>query len=268
MTGLLPQFAHHLKSQLQPAVCSNSHQNCPLTGLSLAEVRAIKGQPAEAVAERFRFYVDKLKENMPVESSCCHSYPTCDCPADPNTPLPEAPTAIKDILFDLGCLCFENAIHNPTSLQKLLAAHLDNSDLSDPAIQQKWQKVTAALKLSPDQRTAMQPHRQRFEAKMEAITSRRRQLLGSLGKATVPTSLGALQDATVSWLELNETSTDLTANLQEEHVACMEMLKNAFGGVLTPMQKAVAMMTSYPTFPDIYSIAKAAEVEAKGLSME
>ncbi|KAG7668652.1 hypothetical protein KSW81_005411 [Nannochloris sp. 'desiccata'] len=47
----------------------------------------------------------------------------------------------------------------------------------------------------------------------------------------------------------------------EEHLACMELVAKCFGGVLTPLQKAKAIVDSYPAFPDVLAIATAAAVE-------
>lgn len=243
---------------------------CPLTGLSLAEVRALRGQPAEAVAQKYSFYVSKIKDSMPAGVICCEEFPLCSCQHSTSAsksndePLPECPQTIKDFLFENGCMCFENAVHNPTAIQKLLAANIaseDDDEHAAAAKQQRWTAVTKAMKLTPEQRKAIKPHRQRFESRLFDITAERRRILSSLAKEEIPETISGFQSATLSWLRINESSSELHANLQEEHVACMEMLRNAFGMVLLPMQKAIALIGSHPAFPDIYAIAKAAEAE-------
>ena len=44
----------------------------------------------------------------------------------------------------------------------------------------------------------------------------------------------------------------------------MEFVAKAFGGVLTPLQKAKALVLSFPQFPDVFAIATAAGDEARG----
>lgn len=107
-----------------------------------SEIRAIQGQPAAAVAQNFRFLIDQIREHMP--PLCCSGFPTCDCAASPEAaahPLPiDVPPGVNDALFETGCLCFENAVHNPTAFQKLLAAHTD--DGKQPA---DWAAVVVSL---------------------------------------------------------------------------------------------------------------------------
>ena len=45
----------------------------------------------------------------------------------------------------------------------------------------------------------------------------------------------------------------------------MEFVAKGFGGILTPLQKAKAIVACSPAFPDIYSIATAALEEERQL---
>ncbi len=73
--------------------------------------------------------------------------------------------------------------------------------------------------------------------------------------------LDAMHTATTYWITIHEKSQALKANLMEEHLACMELVAKCFGEVLTPLQKAKAIVASYPAFPDVFAIATAAAAE-------
>ena len=52
--------------------------------------------------------------------------------------------------------------------------------------------------------------------------------------------------------QVNECTTELKANLQEEHLAGMEFIGTVFKTILSPLQKARAIVQSYPFYPDVY----------------
>jgi hypothetical protein len=64
--------------------------------------------------------------------------------------------------------------------------------------------------------------------------------------------------------QVNECTSQLKSNLQEEHLAGMEFLGTAFKTVLSPLQKARAIVQSYPFYPDIYQIATALAGNSSG----
>lgn len=55
-------------------------------------------------------------------------------------------------------------------------------------------------------------------------------------------------------VQVNECTTELKANLQEEHLAGMEFIGTVFKTILTPLQKARAIVQSYPFYPDVYQV--------------
>lgn len=65
---------------------------------------------------------------------------------------------------------------------------------------------------------------------------------------------------------MHEATAELTANMAREHCVCMTFVRDAFGYVFTPRQKALAAIHSYPFFPDVYSISTAALQAAGALA--
>lgn len=57
-------------------------------------------------------------------------------------------------------------------------------------------------------------------------------------------------------LQVNECTTELKANLQEEHLAGMEFIGTVFKTILSPLQKARAIVQSYPFYPDVYQVRR------------
>ena len=55
-------------------------------------------------------------------------------------------------------------------------------------------------------------------------------------------------------LQVNECTAELKANLQEEHLAGMEFIGTVFKTILSPLQKARAIVQSYPFYPDVYQV--------------
>ena len=58
-------------------------------------------------------------------------------------------------------------------------------------------------------------------------------------------------------LQVNECTAELKANLQEEHLAGMEFIGTVFKTILSPLQKARAIVQSYPFYPDVYQVGAA-----------
>lgn len=58
--------------------------------------------------------------------------------------------------------------------------------------------------------------------------------------------------------QVNECTAELKSNLQEEHLAGMEFIGTVFKTILSPLQKARAIVQSYPFYPDIYQASSRA----------
>ena len=253
---------------------SKQHENedhvCPLTNLSLSEVMAIKSAGHEVVEARYKSLAYRLRDALSQIE---------DARASEHT-VSTARESMMSALWDCGCLCFEHAVLKPTSMQKLLAASVGEEE-EDDAVSEKWRGITKSLGLTAEQRERLQPLRDVFLSRTERIAETRGKLLKDVQKYAVSAagapdndddalnnggaiaidsgaSLRQLQGATNNWLSLHAASQDLEINLQEEHIACMEFVAKAFGGVLTPLQKAKSIVASYPAFPDMCAIATAA----------
>ncbi|KAL4515624.1 hypothetical protein Ndes2437B_g07055 [Nannochloris sp. 'desiccata'] len=199
------------------------------------------------------------------------------------------------ILNELGVLCFDKRMLKPTAIQKLLITGVADIKIVNKV--EKWAAIQADLGMSNEQRNQMQPARDAFLFRVGEITKARSALLESLKESLVkqrPLSsyqnplhfnawndieataaagggiapslpsfpkLEAMHTATAYWIFIHEKTQALEANLMEEHLACMELVAKCFGGVLTPLQKAKAIVDSYPAFPDVLAIATAAAVE-------
>jgi hypothetical protein len=245
--------------------------NCPLANATVAEMIAAKATTNEVVQFRYKAYaerlVDYLKEIEDPRASS-HTKETAE-------------ESMMAVLWEAGAMCFESAVLKPTVLQKLLVVSVVDENTSDDVIKvSKWAEITRKLNLSDAQRQKMQPLREVFLQRAARIAAERKKLLTGLQTATAAAtttettttttttgseSLHSLQDVTTSWLALHEKSQALEANLMEEHLACMELVAKCFGGVLTPLQKAKAIVASYPAFPDVFAIATAAAVEHNAL---
>ncbi|KAL4516263.1 hypothetical protein Ndes2526A_g03698 [Nannochloris sp. 'desiccata'] len=252
------------------------HRDCPLANLTVAEMIAAKATTNEEVRRRYKFYSEHLLDNLkqiedPRASS--HTRETAE-------------ESMMGILYDTGCMCFESAVLKPTIFQKLLVVSVVDDDSGNDIVKAaKWAEITRSLNLSDAQRQKMQPVREVFLQRAGRIAAERKKLLTSLNTATAAVSgtntaltntataagaaesLHSLQDITSNWLALHEKTQALEANLMEEHLACMELVAKCFGGVLTPLQKAKAIVASYPDFPDVFAIATAAAVEQRAGDM-
>lgn len=65
-----------------------------------------------------------------------------------------------------------------------------------------------------------------------------------------------LPDSFVDDAQVNECTSELKANLQEEHLAGMEFIGTVFKTILSPLQKARAIVQSYPFYPDVYQVRR------------
>ncbi len=63
---------------------------------------------------------------------------------------------------------------------------------------------------------------------------------------------------TAPLVQVNECTAELKANLQEEHLAGMEFIGTVFKTILSPLQKARAIVQSYPFYPDVYQVGAVA----------
>ena len=219
---------------------------CPLTGLSTAEVAKIKCSDAKAVVAAWQTLVPRLEDAL-----------TQLAAARDDRARDEADEALHEALKEARMYCFEHAVYKPHNIQQLLAANLGvgKDGVADP---DHWAYVTSELGLSAEQRAALAPMRELFLRRIARVMAERRAALGALAAASPQDSLRALQASTANWLAVNHATGELSANLQQEHLVCMEFVSRAFGGVLTPVQKAVAIVRGYPYFPDMYAIATAA----------
>ncbi|KAL6778281.1 hypothetical protein ACKKBG_A17595 [Auxenochlorella protothecoides x Auxenochlorella symbiontica] len=92
---------------------------------------------------------------------------------------------------------------------------------------------------------------------MRRVVEERRAILDRLQSVSVPDRMLALQSVIAETLKVNECTVELKANLQEEHLAGMEFIGTVFKTIFTPLQKARAIVQSYPFYPDVYQIATA-----------
>ena len=236
---------------------------CPLESMSQSEIAVLQKKPPAEVKRFYEGLVFKLRDALQEVTDARSA----------GRPLETAETAMKEVLWQAGCMCFETAVTHPQAMQKLLAASVEDGtaapDAADHA--RAWEEITRSLELTVDQRRRLQPIREVFVQRISRVKTRRAAALQGLQGVGAPAptdgSLRALQAATAQWVRLNETSQDLAASQQEEHVACMELVAKAFGGVLTPLQKAKAIVAAYDAykqFPDAFAIATAA---GKGLDV-
>ena len=267
-------------------------ETCPLTRLTRAEMIAVKATTHETVQARYKAYaeqlLDALKEIEDPRASA-HTRSTAE-------------ESMLNVLWQTGCMCFEHSILKPTAMQKLLVASVADESGDELGKSARWAEITRSLKLSDSQREKMQPLREVFLQRAGRIAADRKKILATLdmsssastedkyqnqesppspavvpapaaangdanvdGNANGEDSLHSLKDVTTNWLALHEKSQALEANLMEEHLACMELVAKCFGGVLTPLQKAKAIVSSYPAFPDVFAIATAASLEHNAL---
>jgi hypothetical protein len=245
---------------------NESSEKCPLTNLTFQEVAAIKASGHDYLKRRYAELAERLRDVLEqVDDRRC-SQTSKDMSLE----------AMKGILWECGCLCFEHAVANPTGMQKLLAASIqdgqdgfDNEDSSllitkssEEKSEEKarhWATVADQLELTEQQLRQLEPHKNLFQRRIHRITERKRAAVQALNSSDVNDQMTITMSETTSrWLQVQAASQELTAIIQEEYIACMEFVAKSFGDVFSPLQKARAIVSSYPDFPDAYSIATAA----------
>eukprot|EP00889_Picochlorum_renovo_P002080 jgi/Picre1/29110/NNA_004503.t1 len=120
-----------------------------------------------------------------------------------------------------GQLCMQSAILHPTNMQYLVASTLDGGRSG----------------ISADDKSF-------WTSDFEPASI-----------CAVPERLIALQSVICETLKVNEGTQLLKANLQEEHLCSVEFIGTVFKTILSPLQKARAIVQSYPFYPDVYQIA-------------
>jgi len=178
--------------------------------------------------------------------------------------LPEENTKKREELMSLICesldkagqLCMQTAVLHPTNMQHLIASTLDDGRCGVAADDKGlWKSVVASLQLNSEQENQIAALRDIFVGRMTRILENRQEILKSLRSVSVPDRLVALQSIISETLKVNESTTALKSNLQEEHLCGMEFIGTVFKTILSPLQKARTIVQSYPFYPDMYQIA-------------
>lgn len=239
---------------------SDNGETCPLTRFSRSEALKFRQVGKVMLQSRYRKMAMTLT----------HALSDLNDPEAAPYTKSAAEGAMMEALGDCGCMCFESALLNPTGLQNLLAVSVGEDCVDENNCAAKWAEITRSLVLTPEQRESMQRPKQVFAQQSKRIGRKRKEILGALrGQAHVPVQpseegdmcIKVLNAETSDWLSLHEATTELEEDLQEEHIACMEFLVQIFGIILSPLQRAKAIVASYPLFPDAFAIAVAAGEE-------
>lgn len=179
----------------------------------------------------------------------------------PSSKRAEREEVLKKICVALdkgGQLCMHSAILHPTNMQYLVASTLDGGRSGISAEDKSfWASVTESLMLQEDQEAHILALRDIFAARIKRIMESRHRILSQLRSVAVPERLIALQSVICETLKVNEGTQLLKANLQEEHLCSVEFIGTVFKTILSPLQKARAIVQSYPFYPDVYQIATA-----------
>lgn len=235
---------------------------CPLTGLTLSQIAELKKTPPEVLQQNWKGIVQRLEELMQQQGAAATS-------SDPTLAVrtEQLDDQLRATLREGQLFCFEHAVYQPGNVQKLFAASLDDGR-SQIKVEdmQHWEGVATMVQLDGEQLERLTAARSRFLQAIDEVCVERQQIFARLQAVQVPTSLRAMQEATASWLEVHEATAELTANMAREHCVCMTFVRDAFGYVFTPRQKALAAIHSYPFFPDVYSISTAALQAAGALA--
>lgn len=220
------------------------------------EIAAVKMMPSDVVISRWKETVRELGNLLVTLEGC----------PDPSSPRhQEASAALNRVLEAASTLCMHTAVLHPTNMQRLIATALDDgrSGVSSED-RSRWAAVTASLALSPEQRGQVIQLRAIFLRRMRRVVEDRRVILDKLQNVTIPDRMLALQAVIAETLKVNECTVELKANLQEEHLAGMEFIGTVFRTIFNPLQKARAIVQSYPFYPDVYQIATALVAEQQG----
>jgi hypothetical protein len=225
----------------------------------LTDVAAIKAMPADAVINHWKETVRELGnilvqiEELPDKGDARHQ---------------EGMAALCRVLDAAGQLCMHTAVLHPTNMQRLIAATLDDGRSGISAEDRgRWATVTASLQLTPDQKVQVVSLRAIFLRRMAKVMDDRRVVLAKLQAVSIPDRMVALQSVISETLKVNEATVALKANLQEEHLAGMEFIGTVFKTIFSPLQKARAIVQSYPFYPDVYQIATTLATPQPGAAM-
>lgn len=218
-----------------------------VTAVTASDVKAIKAMPAEVVINSWKDMVRELGnilvlvEGFPDKADGRHQ---------------EAMDELCRVLDTAGQLCMHTAVLHPTNMQRLISATLDDGRSGVSADDRgRWAEVTASLHLDADQKAQIVALRAIFLHRMSRVMEQRRDVMQRLQAVTIPDRMVALQSVISETLQVNEATTSLKANLQDEHLAGMEFIGTVFKTILSPLQKARIIVQSYPFYPDMLQIA-------------
>jgi len=214
------------------------------------DVQAIKTMPAKMVLDSWKKFVQELgiilvqvdeaeltnnfEQKMKVISELCRA------------------------LEQMGSFCMHTAVLHPTNMQHLMASTLDGGHSgANAADNRRWAEIANSLDLTEDQISQIIALRDFYVKRMSKVMEQRRSALHNLQNLMVPGQISALQNAIQQTLRVNRVTKQLKSNLQEEHLAALEFLGTIMKCVFTPLQKARAIVRSYPFYPDLYQIAVA-----------
>lgn len=227
--------------------------------LALTDINAVKTMPAEAIINHWKDLVRELG-NLLVDVEGC-----------PNAEDPRHKSAMDSLcraLDNAGEVCMLTGVLHPTNMQRLIAATLDEGRSGiKPDDKARWASVTRSLQLNEEQKRQMVALRHIFVRRMSKVMEERRQILIKLQAVAIPDRMVALQSVISETLKVNEATVALKANLQEEHLCGMEFLGTVFKTIFSPLQKARAIVQSYPFYPDVFEISSAVATERGELAM-
>jgi hypothetical protein len=217
------------------------------------DLRAIKAMPADAVINQWKGLVRELGTLL------------VEVEVKPEVQEPrhqEAMARLCHILDKAGQLCMHTAVLHPTNMQRLISSTLDDGRSGASAEDRsRWASVATVLRLTEEQKTQLTALRQLFVRRMCKVLEERRGVLAKLQAVTIPDRMVALQSVISETLKVNEATAALKANLQEEHLCGLEFIGTVFKTIFSPLQKARAIVQSYPFYPDIFQIASAVAAE-------
>ncbi|KAI7838835.1 hypothetical protein COHA_007449 [Chlorella ohadii] len=195
---------------------------CPLTGLTLSQIAELKRSPPEALQREWKSIAQRL-------TALLQQHEAAQASADGTLAVraEQVGRQIEDVLKEGQSFCFEHAVYQPTNVQKLFAAALDDgrSTLSTDDLSH-WVAAADALDISDSQLERLAVTRAQFIRSIGEVCAERRAIFSRLAAVEVPDPAGglrAMQHATAAWL-----------------------------------QKAVAIVKSWPLFPDMCSISTVA----------
>ena len=227
--------------------------------LALTDINAVKTMPAEVIINHWKDLVRELG-NLLVD---VEGYPNAEDPRHKS-----AMEALCRSLDNAGEVCMLTGVLHPTNMQRLIAATLDEGRSGiKPDDKVRWANVTRSLQLNEEQKRQMVALRHIFVRRMSKVMEERRQILTKLQAVAIPDRMVALQSVISETLKVNEATVALKANLQEEHLCGMEFLGTVFKTIFSPLQKARAIVQSYPFYPDVFEISSAVAAERGELMM-